>query len=173
VIDADALARSAVEPGTPAHAAIAARWPQAIGPSGAIDREALATIVFSDEKEREALNAIVHPAVRAAAAEAERGVPRGTIVVHDIPLLFETGQASSFDATVLVTAPNADRIRRVMQRSGLERAEVQRRIDAQIDPALAKRLATLTVENSGSMEDLKIEAERVFGLLSNLSPAPR
>jgi dephospho-CoA kinase len=169
VIDADAIARRAVDPGTDAHAAIAQRWPRVITADGSIDREALATIVFSDESERKALNAIVHPAVRAGAALREREAAPDQIVVHEIPLLFETGQSGFFDAVVLVTAPREQRIERVVKRSGLDRDEVVRRMGAQIHPDEARRLATFTIENTGSIAELRREAQRVFDALSNLS----
>jgi dephospho-CoA kinase len=162
VIDADALARDAVAPGTPGLAEIRRRWPGAIGAGGTLDRKALAAIVFNDERERDALNAIVHPAVRAAAAVREAAVEPDRIVIHEVPLLFESGRMPAFQATVLVVAPVEERIARVGRRSAMPRAEVERRMAAQIAPDEARRLATFTIENDGDLAALQARIERVY-----------
>ena len=105
VIDADALAREALAPGSTGARAVAAQWPAVVDAAGTVDRSALARIVFDDPGARERLNAIVHPEVRARAAELERAAPPGTIVVHDVPLLFEGEYWRSCDVTVVVIAP--------------------------------------------------------------------
>jgi dephospho-CoA kinase len=165
IVDADALARAAVAPGTPALAAIAARWPQAIAAGGTLDRAAMARIVFGDDAERERLNAIVHPRVREAADALEAAAPDGALVVHVVPLLFEGDFWRRCDATVAVVAPDAARIARVMQRDGVDEASVVQRMRAQIDPAEARRRATYVIENDADPATLRKRANAVYDLL--------
>ena len=115
VIDTDELAREAVAPGSDGLREIARRWPQVVR-DGALDRAALAAIVFSAPPERERLNAIVHPHVRRLAAERERSAKPGQLVVQVIPLLFEVGLDREMDRVVLVVAPDERRIARVLAR---------------------------------------------------------
>jgi dephospho-CoA kinase len=164
IIDADVLARVAVAPGSDGLAAIGANWPQAIRADGALDREALARIVFDDEAARARLNAITHPRVRERAAAMERDAPDG-IVVHVIPLLFEGDFWRSCDKTVLVIAPPEVRIARVIGRDSTERAAVEQRIAAQIDPAIARTRADYVIENDGDLEDLRERSGHVYDRL--------
>jgi dephospho-CoA kinase len=160
VIDADALARRAVEPGTQALARIAARFgPGVIGVDG-LDRAALRAIVFADPAERAALEAIVHPEVaRLRDAEEANATARGAhAVVHEIPLLFETGLAPLFDAIVLVDAPEPERLRRIVATRGVSGEEAKRMIAAQM-PASAKRArADVIIENDGTLAELEARA---------------
>ncbi|MBV8582023.1 MAG: dephospho-CoA kinase, partial [Candidatus Eremiobacteraeota bacterium] len=157
VIDADVLARDVVAPGTDGLRAIGKRWPQAIGPDGALDRPALARIVFADETAREELNAITHPRVRARAATLEDEAPPG-VVVHMIPLLFEGDYWRTCDRTIVVVAPDEARIARVMTRDTAQRHDVERRMAAQIDPELARKRADYVIENDGDLSSLRERA---------------
>jgi len=161
VIDADAAARAVVEPGTPAFAAVAERWPETIR-NGALDRGQLAGIVFADAGEREALEAIVHPAVRALAIVLERAAPADAVVVHDVPLLFESGFARQCDATVVVVADEKLRLERTAERTGLEPPEIRRRMRAQIDPERAMELADYTILNDGTIAELETGVREVW-----------
>ncbi len=168
VIDADALAREVVAPGSEGLAEIGARWPRVIAVDGSLDRAALAQIVFADEDARRALNAITHPRVRARAAQLEREAPDG-IVVHVIPLLFEGDAWKTVRRTVLVIAPDEARIARVMSRDRVEREAVERRMATQIDPALARRRADFVIENDDDLTALHERSDRVYdALLSEL-----
>ncbi|HSM09558.1 MAG TPA: dephospho-CoA kinase [Gemmatimonadota bacterium] len=124
-IDADRLAREAVEPGTPGHAAVLDRFGDRVrAADGSIDRAALRAIVFDDDAARADLEAIVHPEVdRLREGEVERAVRAGAhIIVFEIPLLYETGSADHFDHVVVVDAPPELRRRRVVEARGLEPA---------------------------------------------------
>jgi len=169
VIDADAAARAVVEPGTPAFTAVAERWPEAIR-RGALDRGRLAEIVFADPAEREALEAIVHPAVRALALGLERAAPAKAIVVHDVPLLFESGFARQCDATVVVVAGEELRLERVAERTGLEPGEIRRRMRAQIEPERAIELADYTLLNDGTLAELEIGVREIWDALAERAP---
>ena len=131
IIDADVLAREVVEPGTPALAAIIDRFGAQVLRDGQLDRARLAQIVFADPLARRDLERIVHPAVRARAAELERAAGDAAVVVHVIPLLVETGQQEDFDLVVTVDADHETQIQRLMARNGFTRAEAESRIAAQ------------------------------------------
>src|SRR5688572_12540807 len=106
VIDADLLAREVVGRGTDGlEEVVAAFGSQVLTPAGDLDRPALGARVFADETRRRDLEAIIHPRVRARAAEIEASAPEGSLIVHDIPLLAETGQGAAFDAVVVVDVP--------------------------------------------------------------------
>ena len=105
VVDADAIAREVVEPGTPGFDAVVERFgADVVGPDGSLDRPALARIVFADEQARTALNGIVHPRVGERVAELEAAAPVGAATVYDVPLLVENDMAAGFDLVVVVTA---------------------------------------------------------------------
>jgi dephospho-CoA kinase len=164
IIDADVLAREVVAPGSEGLRAIGEAWPEAIAVDGTLDREALAAIVFGDERARERLNAITHPRVRARAAEIERDAPDG-VVVHVIPLLFEGDYWRTCDRTVVVVAPREARLARVVARDATQREAVERRMAAQIDPELAGRRADYVVENDGALGELHTRSERLYDAL--------
>jgi dephospho-CoA kinase len=167
VIDADQLAREAVAPGSPGLARIAARFPETIAPDGSLDRPALAAIVFHDSGARDELNAIVHPEVRRLSAEREAQAGAEQIVVHDVPLLFESGFYRACDANVVVVAEKETRIGRIVARSGFEPEDVEKRMSAQIDPERARELADYTIENDGTIAALADATAEVFGDLES------
>jgi dephospho-CoA kinase len=165
IVDADELARRAVEPGTPAHAAIAAQWgPWVIEDGGALDRAALRQIVFADPDARERLEGIVHPAVAALRDELYREAEsRGEkLVVADIPLLFEVGMADDFDVVVLVDAPEETRLARLVQDRGLDAEEGRRMIAAQMPAELKRARADVVIQNTGTRGDLQDRARDVW-----------
>jgi len=164
VIDADVLAREVVAPGSDGLREIAATWPGAIGRDGALDRAALAAIVFANDAERARLNAITHPRVRARADALERAAPDG-IVVHVVPLLFEGEFWRRCDRTVVVIAPEDVRIARVVARDAVEREAVERRMAAQIAPGLARERADYVLENGGDLGGLRERAHAVYEAL--------
>lgn len=161
VIDADVLAREALAPGSPGLAAVAAHWPEVVDAGGTLDRSGLARIAFTDPRARVTLEAIVHPIVRALGRESEASAG-DRIVVHEVPLLFEVGFWKECDVNVLVVAARETRIARTTARSKLTRAEVERRMNAQIDPEEARALAEITLQNDGSLVDLRKDADAVY-----------
>jgi dephospho-CoA kinase len=168
IIDADVLAREVVEPGTPALAAILDRFGMEVLKDGELDRARLAEIVFADPIARRDLEQIVHPAVRARAAELERAASDAAVVVHVIPLLVETGQREDFDLVVIVDADHETQIQRLMSRNGFTRAEAESRIAAQASREDRMHAADVVVDNTGNMAQL---AERVDALWTELSSA--
>jgi dephospho-CoA kinase len=168
IIDADVLAREVVEPGTPALAAIIDRFGVQILKDGQLDRARLAEIVFADSIARRDLERIVHPAVRARAAELERAAGGAAVVVHVIPLLVETGQHEDFDLVVTVDADFETQIKRLMARNRLSRAEAESRIAAQASREDRTRAADVVVDNTGNMTQL---TEQIDALWTELSSA--
>ncbi len=161
VIDADVLAREAVAPGSPALAAIVARWgPGMRAADGSLDRAALRRIVFANPTDRAALDTIVHPAVKAGrdallAAARDRGE---RVVVCDIPLLFETGIEKDVDVVMLVDAPAELRLARLMHDRHLARNEALAMIDAQLLSESKRAKSDYVIDNDGTQDAL---AERV------------
>ena len=162
IIDADLLARDVVAPGSEGFAQIVQRWPAAHAADGTLDRPALAQIVFHDDAERAALQDIIHPRVRALAEARESAAPAGTIAVHVIPLLFEGDSWKTCDATVAVFAPNHERVKRVVERDGVNAEGVLARMRAQIDPDEARKRATYTIDNDSDLETLRARADTVY-----------
>jgi dephospho-CoA kinase len=163
VIDADALAREVVEPGTPGLDAVVATFgPEVLDPDGGLDRGRLGEIVFADPARRADLEAIVHPLVRARAQEIESGTPAGVLVVHDIPLLVETGQASTFDAVLVVDVPDDVQVARAVRDRGWSEDQARARISAQADRSERLAAATHVIDNAGTYEDLRQRVAEVF-----------
>lgn len=167
VVDADALAREVVEPGTPGLAAVVDAFGAGVlTADGSLDRARLAAVVFADPARRAELEAIVHPLVRARAGEIEAAAPAGVVVVHDIPLLVETGQAGEFDAVIVVDAPEEVQVDRAVRDRGWSQEEARARIAAQASRGERRAAATFVVENSGTTEDLRQRVAEVFAELS-------
>ena len=161
VIDTDALAAEAAAPNTDGFLAIAHEWPEVVR-YGMLDRAALAEIVFADRVARERLNAILHPHVRRLAAERERLARPGQPIVHVVPLLFETGYDRLVDRSVLVFAPEAARIARVVARDGIDEQGVRARMAAQLDPEQARARADAIIENDADPATLRARAHQVY-----------
>lgn len=165
IIDADALARGATgEPEVIAE--IAAALGADLIQGGRLDRARTAERVFADDAARAALEAIVHPRVRGAAAALEaaaRAHPEPPpLIVHDVPLLFETGRDAEMDATLVVDAPYALRLQRLLQRGGLSAETIAAR-DARQLPADQKRArADFVLENSGDLAALQAEVQALW-----------
>jgi dephospho-CoA kinase len=161
IIDTDVLAREAVAPRSDGLMAIARVWPGVVR-DGALDRTGLAEIVFSDPQARERLNSIVHPFVRRLAQEREKYAQPGQIIVHVVPLLFETGYSALVDKSVLVVSPLDQRIARVVQRDRIDDAHVRARVATQIDPEAARKLADYVIENDGNLVHLRERTTAVY-----------
>lgn len=168
VFDADLLAREAVEPGTPGHAAVIERFgADVLAPGGELDREALASIVFADPSARRDLEEIVHPEVRrlfAEGSEAYRDTDR--VVVFSAPLLVETGMHTAFEVLVVVSATVGTQIERLMRQRGMSEPSIRARIDAQAPLEDKAAAADFLVDNEGSLDELQSQVERLWNDLS-------
>jgi dephospho-CoA kinase len=168
IIDADVLARRAVEVGTAAYSSIVERWGTSIlAADGLIDRAALRRIVFSEPQELEQLNTIVHPEVeRMRAALVEQARQRGDrLVVCDVPLLFERRMTDAFDRIVLVDAPRPVRLERLVRERGLRETEAMGMIVAQMPAELKRARADFVIDNVGTLTQLDQRVTEVWAAL--------
>jgi len=164
VFDADVLARQAVAPGTPGFENVVERFgPNVLAPGGGLDREALGSIVFADPAARRDLEGIVHPEVRRMFAEGcEEYRDSDRVVVFSAPLLVETGMHTAFDLLIVVSAPVATQIERLMRDRGMPERAVQARIDAQLPLEAKAEVADVLVDNEGTLQDLEGQVDRVW-----------
>jgi dephospho-CoA kinase len=167
VFDADALARAAVEQGTPGHDAVVERFgPNVLLPGGGLDREALASIVFADPAARRDLEAIVHPEVRRLFAEGcERYQGTDAVVVFGAPLLVETGMHTAFDVLIVVAAPVERQVERLMRDRGMAEGAIRARVDAQLPLQDKTAVADLVIDNDGTLDDLEARVDRAWAEL--------
>jgi len=168
IIDADAISRELMEPGSDVLNETVRSFGSAIlTADGRLDRAALASVIFENEAKRKELNSIVHPAVRseverqAATAQADPGF--SGVLIEDIPLLVETGQAQRFDGVVVVETALAERLRRLVDQRGMNRADALARIQAQASDQERREIATWLVDNSHSLEETRRQVETVYG----------
>jgi len=180
VVDADALARAAVAPGTPALAEIARAFgPGLVAADGGLDRKAMAALVFADPEARRRLEAITHPAVRRAMAEetARLAAAGHPLAFYDTPLLYEVGLDRLLDSVVVVWAPAAAQRARLAARDGLHAADADARLSAQLPIDEKAARADFVVENAGAPGELGPKADRLLadlraGLGRRLPNAP-
>lgn len=168
IIDADAISRELMEPGSDVlNETVRAFGSAILTADGRLDRAALASVIFENEAKRKELNSIVHPAVRseaerqAATAQADPGF--SGVLIEDIPLLVETGQAQRFDGVVVVETALAERLRRLVDQRGMNRADALARIQAQASDQERREIATWLVDNSHSLEETRRQVETVYG----------
>jgi dephospho-CoA kinase len=163
VVDADRLAREVVEPGSEGLDQIGREFgPAVLTQDGALDRAAMGALVFADEEARRRLEAVIHPLVRARAAEIEAAAGPDAVVVHDIPLLVETGQADAFDEVVVVDVPEGTQVERMTRLRGMTRDEALARVAAQATREQRLAVATYVIDNTGTREDLRDRVTEVF-----------
>jgi dephospho-CoA kinase len=164
VIDADQLAREAVEKGTPGFdRVVEAFGPDVVAPGGDLDRSALAARIFADPQQRSTLEAIVHPEVARRVGDrvdTYRGTDR--VVVYVTPLLVELGLAPAFDVVIVVTASPHLRVSRVASDRGLSPDEVRRRMAAQATDEQRAEVADVLIDNDGSLAELEPQVDRLW-----------
>lgn len=168
VVDADQLARQAVAPGSSGLARVAERFgTDVLAPDGSLDRPALGRIVFADPAARKDLEGITHPEVWRLAQQAfddAAAADPDAVVVYDVPLLAEArgSRPIRFDAVVVVDAPAAQRVERLVEHRGTDRAEAERRVAAQASDAERLALADHVVDATGSLADTLRSADEVW-----------
>ena len=173
LIDGDALAREVVARGTPGLAQVVEEFGEdLLTAEGDLDRAALGRIVFSDDSARRRLEAITHPLIFERYAELEAAAPAGALVLHDIPLLAESGRADTFDAVIVVDVPAELQIERMMRERGWTREEAESRIAAQASREDRLAIATHVIENTGTFDDLRARVEEIYAELSRRRPTP-
>ena len=169
VIDADQLAREVVAHGTDGLARVVEEFgPQLLTEAGGLDRAAVGRLVFADEDARKRLEAIIHPLVHARGRELEAAAPPDALVVHDIPLLAESGRAGRFDAVIVVDAPRDMQVERMTSQRGWTVEDAEARIAAQATREQRLAIATHVIENTGTLEDLRDRVTEVFEELTRV-----
>jgi dephospho-CoA kinase len=162
VVDADALAREVLFPGAPAFDEVVAHFgEQVLDPSGAVDRAALGAMVFADPARRAQLERITHPRIGELMQDriGDALDSPSALVVADIPLLFERGREGEFEGTMLVYAPPTTQLRRLRDRDGLDDADAQRRLVAQLPIDEKRGRATWVIDNDGDIHATEAQVE--------------
>jgi len=172
VIDADAITRELQQPGTPVFAAMVERFgPQIVQPDGALDRAAVADIVFPDPAALQDLNAIVHPAVGAEiAARLQAESDTGHVVVLDVPLLVESGR-DDMVGTIVVDCDPEVAVARLVEHRGFREADARARIARQVDRAKRLEHADLVIENSAGLDALPAQIDACWAWILEQAPA--
>ncbi|MEU2247710.1 dephospho-CoA kinase [Streptomyces sp. NPDC019224] len=166
LVDSDRIAREVVEPGTPGLAAVVEEFGTGIlAPDGTLDRPALGAIVFADPDRLAALNAIVHPLVRARSAELEKAAGPDSVVVHDVPLLTENGLAPLYDLVVVVDAAPETQLDRLVRLRGMTEEDARARMAAQATREQRRAVADLVIDNDGPVEELEARVRTVWAEL--------
>mgnify|MGYP000001557593 FL=1 len=161
VVDADQLARDAIEPGTSGFDEVVAEFSSKVVKNGEIDRKKLGSIVFKDAAKRKKLEAIIHPRVQEALASKIKALNPGDILVYEIPLLVETGAADKFDYIITVEADIENRLDRLFER-GMDEEEAERRIAAQASQEQREAVADRVIINDGDRAELFAECARIW-----------
>lgn len=165
VVDADAIAREVVEPGTPGLEAVVQRFGAGVlDGGGRLDRPRLAALVFDDASARADLNAIVHPLVAAETARRLAAAPADSVVVIDVPLLVEAAR-SGYDVVVIVEAPEAVRLQRLTGR-GMSPDDARKRMGTQASDSDRRKVADVVIDNSGSPDELEGQIDALWAQLT-------
>ena len=174
VIDADILARAAVQPGSPALQGIQEKFgADVLDSTGSLNREALGKLIFHNPDAREALNAIVHPRVRElyeAELSAIQAETPDAVVVYAVPLLAEARSVSEFDAVIVAHAPEEVRLARLQEHRGFSEEDARARVGSQVSDEARLAMADSVVDCSGSLEETRSAAHELFDELEDLWP---
>lgn len=163
VIDADLLSREVVAPGTPGLAQVAEAFgPSVLTPDGALDRPALAAVVFNSAERRERLNGIVHPLVGARTAEMLSSAADDAVVVHDVPLLVEKNYAPMYHLVVVVDADVSLRVERLVSSRGMAAEDARARVAAQASTEERRAVADVWLDNSGTPDQILAVADALW-----------
>ena len=173
IIDADLIARQVVQPGTPGLAQVAdAFGPEVLRADGTLDRDNLGEQVFADAELRGKLNAIVHPLVGARMAELEQQAGAAAIVVHAVPLLAENNLAGGYDVVVVVDVPQRLQVERLVRHRGMSRDQARARMSAQASREQRLAIATIALDNSGSLAELDRQVGELWTELRRRAALP-
>ena len=163
VVDADALAREVVAPGTPGLAAVVVEFgPDVVDADGALDRPALARLVFEDEGRRRVLEQITHPLVAQRTAELVQAAPADAVVVHDVPLIVEKHMGALYHLIVVVDAPPDVRVQRLVASRPMSPDEASARIAAQATPEQRRAAADVWVDTDRDRDAVAADVRRLW-----------
>ncbi len=173
-IDADDLAREAVATGSKGlQQVVAAFGPEVLDAEGALDRKALASVIFGDENKRQLLNSILHPIIKQLARERLSAFSAADIVVYNVPLLVEANVDYDFDLVVTVEAPLEQQIRRLVENRGLSEAEAKQRIEAQAKPTERAARSDRILNSNQDLSFLLRDADALWREIVSLASKPK
>ena len=161
VVDSDQLARDVIERGTPGFDEVVTEFGDQVLTQGIIDRKKLGEIVFSDDSKRKKLESILHPRIRSALDNVAAAAPAGSVVIHQIPLLAETGGKDRFDLVLTVSADLTARRARLIGR-GLASHDIEKRLQAQVGDAEREAIADYVISNHGDKDELLRQVEHLW-----------
>lgn len=173
IVDADLLSREVMAPGGLAyHEIIKVFGVGILDPDGAIDRGQLGKIVFADTDKRQTLESIVHPVVRSQTQAQRRELEKKRIktAINDVPLLFEKSSPKQYDEILVVYCHPEQQLQRLKLRNFYSDKEAWLRINSQMPLHQKKALASLTIDNTGTLKDLENSVQEAIGYLSQLAP---
>ncbi|MFF7115083.1 dephospho-CoA kinase [Streptomyces albogriseolus] len=174
LIDADRIAREVVEPGTPGLAAVVKAFGEEIlAEDGSLDRPRLGALVFSDPEKLATLNSIVHPLVGARSRELEEAAPEDAVVVHDVPLLTESGLAPLYDVVIVVDASPGTQLDRLVRLRGMSEEDARARMAAQATREQRRAVADIVIDNDVPLDALERRVEEVWADLVRRARDPR
>lgn len=165
VIDADAIAREIVEPGSPVLGQLAEAFgPSIIQADGSLDRQGLASLAFATPEKTALLNSITHPAIEARTQElyAQAEAAGERLVVWDMPLLVDKGYHTQMDGVIVIDVDVEERVRRLVEYRGLDEADARRRIAAQVPDEQRRAAATWVIDNNGSVDALPAQVDTIL-----------
>ncbi|MBX7231180.1 MAG: dephospho-CoA kinase [Bdellovibrionales bacterium] len=171
VISADVMAYKAVEPGTLGLKKIAQEFgPEFLNPKGELLRKKLGQYVFADKEKLKKLESFIHPEIKTLVEkQKQEALARGEkILFYDVPLLFEKHLKSNFDMVIVVNSSQENQIHRTMSRDGLNKTDVLQRMSHQIPLEEKCRAADFVIDNNGSIENLKVQAQKLISQLKKL-----
>ena len=168
VIDSDQLARAVLERGSKGFDLVLAKFGDAILKNGELDRSLLATLVFNDSQKRSELESITHPLIRQSFAEIISSLPRESIVINQIPLLFESKGAYKFDHIITISAPEELRIERLKNR-GLGFSDIKKRMEAQASDVERESISNSIIRNDKDELHLRNQVKSTWLELENLN----
>lgn len=161
IVDADLIARQVVEPGQPALAELAEQFDDVLNPDGTLNRAALAQQAFASAEATAQLNAITHPRIQAETARqfAAAEAAGAEVLVYDMPLLIENGEAERMDHVLVVDTEDELRVQRLVTYRGIDEADARRRIAAQVDRATRLAAADTVLDNNGTTAELVAQVD--------------
>jgi dephospho-CoA kinase len=174
VVSADELSRIVVTPGSEGLAAVVAAFGEGVlTPGGELDRRKLGAAVFKDPSQRVRLEGILHPRIRDSFQDVLTALEATgqNLVVYEVPLLFENNLEKQMKAVILVSAPEDQRIARVMARDKLSADDVRARMAAQMDDQTRRSKAQHVLENDGDLEHLRAQVETLLARIQPRKPA--
>ena len=171
VIDADQISRDLVVPGSAALAELQQAFgSQILRPDGSLNRGRLAELAFTSPSATARLNGIMHPRIAQESARRIAAVQGAQIVLYDMPLLVETGQREVVDRVIVVDVPEQEQVRRAVDLRGMDRTDVERRMQAQASRQERLAVADFVIDNSQGLDQTREQVQAIWHALTPFAP---